>query len=185
MSSWYDEAPTGPGAAAPQQGATARNPVPQQQQGHPALQAPTAAAAQEARPGPQDAPVGAWVSPPGSPQAAPDARRWSGRRTAAVAALVLGLTSVGGVAAAMATPDGLAGPSDSPRLGGPGGFPGGLPGGATGRGFGGHRGQGFPGQPGQPGQQGQQGQPGQQAQPGQPGFPGAGGADPQPGDTSH
>jgi len=142
MIPWYDEVPAGSRATTPQQAGP--------------------------RPEPQDAPEGEWLPTPGSPQAgAPDGRRWSGRRTAAVAALVLGLTSVGGVAAAMATPAGIAGPSDTSRLGGPGGFPGGAPGGQTGRGFGGPRGQGFPGQ------QGQQG------------FLGGGGADPQQGDTSH
>ncbi|MEO7061890.1 MAG: hypothetical protein ABI083_19415 [Lapillicoccus sp.] len=73
--------------------------------------------------------------------------RWSGRRTAIVAALVLGLTTIGGVTAAVATPDGIAGPAGSQTGFGPGGHPGGF-GGA----FGGGRFR--PGQQSQPGQQG-------------------------------
>ncbi|MEP6631828.1 MAG: hypothetical protein ABJA89_15270 [Lapillicoccus sp.] len=96
----------------------------------------------------QDAP---YAPPPVAAAVAPT--RWSGRRTAAVAALALALTSAGALAAAAATPSGIAGPTE--QRGGPGGAP------------------GFPGR--QLGPQGQQGAPpgaGTQQQPGagQPGM---------------
>jgi len=74
---------------------------------------------------------------------APQARRWSGRTTAIAAAVALGVSSIGAVAAAAATPNGITAPTDQ-RGGGRGGF--------------------GPGQGGIPGQQGQQGQPGQTRQ---------------------
>jgi hypothetical protein len=74
---------------------------------------------------PQDAPI---IKPAA-------AARWSGRRTAAIAALALALTGAGALAAAAATPNGIAGPSDRDgRLGpvqdgGGGQFGPGMPGG--------------------------------------------------------
>jgi hypothetical protein len=103
----------------------------------------------------QDAPY----APPPVPAAIAPAR-WSGRRTAAVAALALALTSAGALAAAAATPSGIAGPTE--QRGGPGGF--GGPGGAP----------GFQGrQQGQQGAQGVQPGAGTQQQPGT-GVPGQG-----------
>ena len=92
--------------------------------------------------------------------------RWSAKRTAIVAAVAIGLGSVGAVAAAAATPNGIAAPTDTSGRGGPGGF-----------GPGGQRGGGAqpPGAPGQSGQQGQRmrGQQGQQNQQSAPnGIPG-------------
>ena len=46
--------------------------------------------------------------------------RWSGRTTAIAAAVVLGVSSVGALAAAAATPNGISAPTD--QRGGPGGF---------------------------------------------------------------
>lgn len=66
---------------------------------------------------PQDAPYAAL---PAVPVESP---RWSGKRTAAVAAIALALTSAGAIAAAAASPNGLAAPSEqrSGQRFGPGG----------------------------------------------------------------
>jgi hypothetical protein len=100
----------------------------------------------------QDAPyvpVGAAVAPPSS-------SRWSGKRTAAIAALALALTTAGALAAAQASPSGFPAPTE--QRGGPGFGPGG-----PNRQFG-------PGGGG-PGQQGQQGGPRQRFQQQQPANP--------------
>ena len=105
---------------------------------------------------PQDAPytpVGAAVAP-----AVPS--RWSGKRTAAIAALALALTTAGALAAAQASPNGIQAPTE--QRGGPGFGPGG---GGPNRQFG--PGGGGPGQQ-QPGQQGGPRQRFQQQQPANP-----------------
>ena len=119
----------------------------------PQLQAPTErSAVQDSVP--QDAPyppVGAAVAPHEPP-------RWSGKRTAAIAALALALTTAGALAAAHASPNGIQAPTE--QRGGPGFGPGG---GGPNRQFG-------PGG-GAPGQQGQQGGPRQRFQQQQPANP--------------
>jgi hypothetical protein len=107
---------------------------------------------------PQDTPY----APVGAAAAPHTPSRWNGKRTAAVAALALALTTAGALAAAHATPNGLRGPVE--QRGGPG-F---GPGGGFNRQFG--PGGGGPGL----NQQGQQGRPGgprqrfQQQQPANP-----------------
>jgi hypothetical protein len=88
---------------------------------------------------------------PGAP--AQRSPRWSAKKTAVTAGLVLVLTSAGAIAAAAAMPSGST--AETGRFGGPG----------QGRTF------PFPGGQGQHGQQGQQGQ-GQQVLPNQPGQQG-------------
>lgn len=99
---------------------------------------------------PQDAPYAPIAAVP--PAEAP---RWSGKRTAAIAAIALALTSAGALAAAAASPNGISAPTE--QRGGPG-FGGG---GGPNRQFG-PRG----------GAQGQQQAPGQPPMPGQPQAPG-------------
>ena len=65
----------------------------------------------------RDAPHAAVTPPPSGPAPV----RWSGRRTAAVAALALALTSAGALAAAAASPDGISGPTEQRGGGGFGG----------------------------------------------------------------
>jgi hypothetical protein len=106
---------------------------------------------------PQDAPYASAVP---VAVAVPAEKPWSGKRTAAVAAIALALTSAGAITAAAASPNGITPPSDqrNGRGFGPGG-------GGPNRQF--APGGGGPGQQQAPGQQqpGQH-QPGQQ-QPGQ------------------
>ncbi|HEU4999001.1 MAG TPA: hypothetical protein VFT68_08660 [Lapillicoccus sp.] len=118
---------------------------------------------------PQDAPyapVGAAVAPP-SPS------RWSGKRTAAIAALALALTTAGALAAAQASPNGIQAPTE--QRSGPGFGPGG----------GGPNRQFRPGggAPGQQGQQGQQGGPRQRFQQQPPANPQQNGSDGSSGQT--
>jgi hypothetical protein len=94
---------------------------------------------------PQDAP-----NPPVGAAAAPtEPSRWSGKRTAAIAAIVLALTTAGAIAGAAASPHGIQTPSD--QRGGRGVGPG------AGQGRQLAPGGGVPGQQQAPGQQ----QPGQ------------------------
>ncbi len=86
-----------------------------------------------------------------------EAPRWSGKRTAAIAAIALALTSAGAIAAAAASPSGIAAPSD--QRSGPGFGPGGPNRQFRGGGPGQHQGPGQQQAPGQqpgvpPGQQG-------------------------------
>jgi len=101
---------------------------------------------------PRDAPVSpiATVTPAESP-------RWSGKRTAAIAAIALALTTAGAIAGAAASPNGISAPTD--QRGGPGFGRGGGPN----RQFG--PGGAAPGQQPGPGQQQAPGQPQAPAQP--------------------
>lgn len=72
---------------------------------------------------PQDAVLRDAPYPPVAPAPAAVPPRWSGRRTAAIAALALALTSAGALAAAAATPNGISGRTEQrggAGLGGPG-----------------------------------------------------------------
>lgn len=123
-----------------------------------------------AAPGPSAAgPAAMAAAPAESPAAAgtssPRSPRWSAKKTAVTAGLVLLLTSAGAIAAAAAMPSGSTG--ETGRFGGPGqgrSFP--FPGG---QGQLGQQGQGQQVLPNQPGQQGQLGQQGGGQLPGLPG----------------
>jgi hypothetical protein len=114
---------------------------------------------------PQDAPY----TPVGAAVAPKEPSRWNGKRTAAIAALALALTTAGALAAAHASPNGFRAPTE--QRGGPGFGPGG---GGPFRQFG--PGGGAPGQQGQQGQQGGPRQRLQQQQPANPQQNGSGGA---------
>jgi hypothetical protein len=101
---------------------------------------------------PQDAPYA-----PIAAAAPAESRRWSGKRTAVIAAIALALTTAGAIAGAAASPNGISAPTD--QRGGPGFGRGGGPN----RQFG--PGGAAPGQQQGPGQQQAPGQPQAPAQP--------------------
>lgn len=122
-------------------------------------EAPTTPIPTSAATWPVPPPEGPWPDPAAAPPPADPyyvadrptpPPRWNAKRTAIVAAAAIGLGSVGAVAAAAATPNGIAAPTDTSGRGGPGGF-------QRGAQNDGAPVQGVPGQQGMPGQQRQQG----------------------------